>query len=79
MRSVSRLRHGRLVLRTSSTPGQAHGASGFLIGTGQMHDEQVYPEDAHLIAADFKMIMHKAAAHARSDVLRATPSTLRAK
>ena len=44
-----------------------------------MHDEQVYPEDAYLIAADFKMIMHKASARALSDVLRATPSTLGAK
>ena len=44
-----------------------------------MHDEQVYPEDAYLIVADFKMIMHKASARARSDVLRATPSTLGAK
>ena len=41
-----------------------------------MHDEQVYSENAYLIAADFKMIMHKAAAHARSDALRATTSTL---
>ena len=78
MRSVSRLRYGHMVLRTSSTPGQAHEASGFLIGTGQMH-EQVYPEDACLIVTDFKMVMHKAAVRARSDVLRATPSTLRAK
>ena len=44
-----------------------------------MHDEQVYPEDAYLIVADFKMIMHKASARARSDVLRATPSTFGAK